>query len=188
LSGRALHRLRLSENKSRVIYDEKIEMGHRIRNIILLHDNSILLRTDDNYLINIDDAGPVYEEFNNDEFLSNNEVARRFQEFSSSAQITENLNEGLMAFTRSCGHCHTVEGSSLTGPKLKGLADRRVGSVEDYQYSIALQESDDKWTEVLLREYIVNPQSVYPGTTMGRVELPGEELDLIVEYLLNQSN
>jgi cytochrome c2 len=186
LAGRALHRLRLSEDNSRVIYDEKIDLGHRIRNIILLHDSSILLRTDDNYLIHIDDAGPVYEEFNYDEFLSNNELARRFREFSPSEELSENQNEGLMAFTRSCGHCHNIEGSSITGPNLKDLANREVGAADDYNYTQVLANSNDTWDEESLKEYIVNPQSVYPGTSMGPVAVSDQELNSIVEFLLNQ--
>jgi cytochrome c2 len=185
LNGRALHRLRLSESNSRVIYDEKIEIGHRIRNIILLHDSSILLRTDDNYLIHIDDAGPVYEEFDYSEFLSNNELARRFQEFGPSETVNENLNEGYLAFTRSCGHCHNIEGSSITGPNLKDLGGRRVGGADDYTYTQVLANSSEMWDEELLKSYIKNPQSVFPGTSMGAVAIPDRELDLIVEYLLN---
>jgi len=186
LNGRALHRLRLSENDSRVIYDERIELGHRIRNIILLHDSSILLRTDDNYLIHIDDAGPVYEEFNYDDFLSKNKLARRFQEFRSSAPVSENLNEGHLAFIRSCGHCHNIEGSSITGPHLKDLANRQVGAANDYTYTQALATSSEMWDKELLKSYIENPQSVFPGTSMGAVALPDQELNSIVEYLLNQ--
>lgn len=188
LSGRALHRLRPSDDKRHIFYDEKIELGHRIRNIILLHDSSILLRTDDNYLIHVDDAGPVYDSYNEDEFLEENEIARRFSEFSGQADMSDRVDAGAVAFAQSCGHCHTMSGGSVTGPRLNNLAGRPVGSADDYRYTQVLENSRDKWDEGLLKNYIRDPQSVYPGTSMGPVALPESELDLIVNYLLERDS
>lgn len=61
LNGRSIYRLRLNKEGTRVMYNEEIPIGYRIRNINILGDGSILLRTDNNFLIHLDDAGPIYE-------------------------------------------------------------------------------------------------------------------------------
>jgi hypothetical protein len=60
LLDRSLHRVRVEEN-NRVIYSERIEIGHRIRNMQQLQNGSIALMTDSKVLIIIEDGGPVYE-------------------------------------------------------------------------------------------------------------------------------
>jgi len=186
LNGRAIHRLRPASDNSRIIYDERIEVGHRIRNIVQLHDESILMRTDDNYLIHIDDAGPVYEYFDYDEFLSNNEIARRIMELDGSESQPVDMDERALVFERSCNHCHTTGEKSLTGPHLNNLANREVGSADDFNYSSALENSDRVWDEELLMEYLKSPQTALPGTTMEKVHLSDEEIKLITDYLLTQ--
>lgn len=188
LSGMAIHRLRPDIENSRILYDEKIDIGHRIRNIITLHDGSILLRTDDNYLIHIDDAGAVYEEFDEDTFFSENEIARRFKEINGTIHLDTSINQGALVFERSCTNCHAVGGSSLIGPNLAGLANREVGSLADFNYSEALKSSDRVWNERLLREYLKSPEATFPGTSMGRVNLSDREIEDINEYLFNVSS
>lgn len=185
LKDRSIHRLRPDPESKRILYDERIEIGHRIRNIVELYDGSYLLRTDDSQLIHIDDAGPVYEYFDYDTYLMENEIARRFYELEGSSEETTNLDEKALVFGRYCGYCHATGEMSLTGPHLNGLANREVGSVEGFDYSTALENSDQVWDEKLLRNYTRSPESTFPGTSMGKVGLTDEELDLIVDYLLN---
>jgi hypothetical protein len=52
LKDRSIRRLKLSDDGRRVLYDERIEIGHRIRDIESLSDG-FLLSTDDGYLIEI---------------------------------------------------------------------------------------------------------------------------------------
>ena len=60
LLDRSLNRVRI-ESDQQVVYSERIEIGHRIRNMQRLSDGSIALMTDDKYMVIIEDGGPVYE-------------------------------------------------------------------------------------------------------------------------------
>jgi hypothetical protein len=61
LRDQSLHRLRLNDN-NRIMYSERIPMGHRLRDITILPDGSLALMTDEMILIIIEDGGPVFEE------------------------------------------------------------------------------------------------------------------------------
>jgi aldose sugar dehydrogenase len=60
LLDRSLHRVRVADGRQ-VIYSERIEIGHRIRSMLLLSNGSIALMTDGRVLVIIGDGGPVYE-------------------------------------------------------------------------------------------------------------------------------
>ncbi|NGP76666.1 hypothetical protein G3570_08480 [Balneolaceae bacterium YR4-1] len=186
LKDRSIHRLRPDSDNSRIVYDEVIELGHRIRNIVQLHDESLLLRTDDNYLVHIDDAGPIFEEFNMDTFLKNNEIARGFTKLKNSAEnndVTDNSKAALI-FERSCSMCHSLGGSSMIGPSLNYLANRQVGSLEDFNYSNTLKSSNEVWDEKLLKQYLNSPQNTFSGTSMERVKLSNREIELLTKFLM----
>lgn len=59
LLDRSLHRVRIEQKE--IVYSERIEIGHRVRNMLQLSNGSIALMTDGNVLIIIEDGGPVYE-------------------------------------------------------------------------------------------------------------------------------
>lgn len=60
-ANQSLRRLRLDDSL-RVIYDERIELGHRVRDMTSLPDGTIAIFTDDGYLIFIDDGGSFFHE------------------------------------------------------------------------------------------------------------------------------
>jgi len=60
LADQSLRRLRL-DSENRVIYDERIELGHRIRDLLTLPNGSIGMITDDMIFIIIEDGGAVFE-------------------------------------------------------------------------------------------------------------------------------
>lgn len=186
LRGSTIHRLRPFDSNNRILYDEPIEIGHRIRNINALDDGSILLRTDDNYLIHIDDAGPVYEDFDYSRFMNENAIARRFPSIVAGTEDPIIAMSGREIFTRSCGDCHSMDQRALRGPSLANLANREVGGLDSYDYSAALERSDRTWDRELLSEYTLSPQEVFPGTTMSGVNLSDEELSKVVDYLLEE--
>jgi len=186
LRGSAIHRLRPDSTNGRIIYDEPIEVGHRIRNIDVLADGSILLRTDDNHLIHIDDAGPIYESFDYTGFLNENTIARRFPSIVVGNEQKDMAMSGKEIFSRSCADCHGMDQRMLMGPNLANLDNRQVGGLESYNYSAALKRSEKVWDRELLSEYILTPQQVFPGTTMSGVKLDDEELNKVMDYLLKE--
>lgn len=69
---------------------------------------------------------------------------------------------------RACQACHRIEdGANGTGPHLYNVVGRAVGSVEGFSYSGALSEAADVWTPENLNEFLENPRSYAPGTTMA---------------------
>lgn len=67
-----------------------------------------------------------------------------------------------------CRACHTLargDGHSI-GPNLFGMFGRRAASLEDFEYSDALAESDIVWTAEQLDAWLAEPNDFLPGTTM----------------------
>jgi cytochrome c len=83
---------------------------------------------------------------------------------------------GKVAFNK-CRACHQVgEGAKhLVGPVLNGLAGRKAGTVEGYNYSEANKNSGIVWDEPTFREYIKNPRAKIPGTKMVFAGLRNEK-------------
>jgi cytochrome c len=68
-----------------------------------------------------------------------------------------------------CKACHRVgEGAKNgVGPALNGIVGRQAASVEGFNYSDALKNSGLTWDEATLAEYLKNPKTKVPGTTMA---------------------
>ena len=83
----------------------------------------------------------------------------------------------LHELARPCLTCHAIdEGSTgLAGPSLKGVVDRRVADLDDYDYSAALYQKaavGTIWTEATLDRYLEAPRTMAPGTTMIYAGVP----------------
>jgi cytochrome c len=95
----------------------------------------------------------------------------------------ENLNDGAALFTLQCGGCHD-DSENRIGPTLRGVFDRAIASSEGYGYSAALEDLRGRWTNERLDEFLADPASFVPGTTMviDGVEDP-DARSQIVAYL-----
>lgn len=84
-----------------------------------------------------------------------------------------------------CAACHSLEpDENKTGPSLAGLFGRKAGTVEDFNYSEANQNSGIVWDEETLRKYLPDPQKLVPGTKMA---FPGlkdpKQVEDVIAYL-----
>ena len=61
LRGKSLLRVRMGDENN-VAYIETIRIGHRIRDLTTLDDQSLALLTDGGRMVIVDDGGPVYDE------------------------------------------------------------------------------------------------------------------------------
>lgn len=85
-----------------------------------------------------------------------------------------------------CAACHSVSAADghKVGPHLEGIVGREVGSSPGYNYSTGLRESSDTWTEERLRQFMREPRSLYPATSMAFAGIQREEdLDALIAYL-----
>lgn len=86
-----------------------------------------------------------------------------------------------------CRACHSFDagGPNLTGPNLHGFFGKRVGSVERYDYSPALEAADFIWTPEALDAWLAQPATFLPGNRMIYLGLNNPaERDAIVSALL----
>lgn len=76
---------------------------------------------------------------------------------------------------RKCAVCHSLDADAApkSGPTLDGIFGRRVGGLEGYQYSKALEEADFIWTpETVSQLFGEGPDVMLPGTKMPIQRLP----------------
>ncbi len=86
-----------------------------------------------------------------------------------------------------CVGCHSLD-TNRTGPKHCSLFGRKAGTVEGYQYSIAMSKSAIVWDEHSLAIFIQAPLSAIPGTTMGFSGIKDkQDRDDLIAYLKQAS-
>ena len=83
---------------------------------------------------------------------------------SAGAQDT---SAGRKIFQSQCSICHSAQsGRNITGPSLFGVVGRHSGTIPDFHYSSANQQSGLSWDVLTLDRYLTAPQIVVPGTLM----------------------
>ncbi len=76
--------------------------------------------------------------------------------------------DGQRLFAAKCAACHSVsEGVHGVGPSLAGVMGRAVGSSPDYLYSPVMESAGFAWSEPALDEFLKQPMTLLPGTTMA---------------------
>ncbi|WP_405224883.1 c-type cytochrome [Lentisalinibacter sediminis] len=89
-----------------------------------------------------------------------------------------------------CQGCHSIDAGApqRVGPNLHGIVGRPAASRPGYTYSEALSGSGITWSPGLLRGYIMNPESMVPGTWMAyRDVMTPAELDRLVDYVVERA-
>jgi glucose/arabinose dehydrogenase/cytochrome c2 len=162
LTGKTLRRLRLEGG--RVLYDEPIRLGHRLRDIVQLADGRIAMLTD-GYEILVLDASQ-----------------------SGGAQnIAASAPAAVQRVFTQCLECHVVNGAGAEPGRipLAGLIGRPVAGWPGVDYSTGLKAVAGAWTRETLDVFLTDPDKFAPGTAMaGRgisdAALRGQLIDLLV--------
>jgi cytochrome c2 len=157
LAAQSLFRVRVEDE--RVVLVEPILIGSRIRDMVEAPDGSIVLKTDDDFLVYI---APLD---------------------AASAATPVERGALLAAQCQSC-HSMTQDGTAAIGPGLWNVVGRPVASGEDFNYSPSLRAAGGRWTPERLRSFLAAPDSFAPGTTMQLgTSYDQNQLDDLISYL-----
>lgn len=94
--------------------------------------------------------------------------------------------EGRTLYQTKCGGCHSVE-TNRTGPRHRGVVGRRVASVPDYDYSLALKQLGGVWTPARLEQWLSGTQKMAPGSKMYLALDDTGQRQRIIAYLQSVS-
>lgn len=155
-----LYRVRLEDG--RAIYSEPMRLDHRARDLIEARDGSLVIKTDDDFLI----------------YLTNVTAG------SAAAAALPPVERGQVLAT-TCMGCHSLVagGTNGIGPALHGVVGRDIASVDGFAYSAALKGLPGAWTPSELRRFLTDPARVAPGTTMARLPYSDAQIADLVLYL-----
>jgi len=86
---------------------------------------------------------------------------------SVGAALAQDAAAGETSFKK-CMPCHDVgdDAKNKVGPMLNGLAGRKSGTIEGFNYSDANKNSGIVWSEETFKDYIKDPRAKIPGTKM----------------------
>jgi hypothetical protein len=150
----ALHRLRLAGD--RVVYDERMEMGRRIRDlevafgrIYLLFDDGVVGYLEPHAMID-----PVMR-----------------------APGTPRPQTALQR--NGCLQCH----ANPAAPQLANIAGALVAAQPGIAYSDALKAAGGRWDRARLRRFLADPNAFAPGTAMEAPGVTAREIDAILSEL-----
>lgn len=163
LKERSLYRVRLDRGEA--IYSERIEIGERIRDLVVDASGRIALWAEDGILVLI-------------------EPAKRL-----SADIPSAL-AGKALFAN-CAGCHgDLEAGGRAGdfaPNLQGVLGRPIASAIGFNYSAALRQKEGNWTEANLDRFLEEPSGFAPGSGQGMPGVPDPVARAsLIEYLRSQ--
>lgn len=91
-------------------------------------------------------------------------------------------------FVNQCGVCHSLDPSDppRQGPLLKGVFDRRAGSLPGFTYSAGFATAGFIWDERHLDRWLADPQAVIPGAVMLYRQADPAIRRVIIGYLKEQ--
>ncbi len=97
--------------------------------------------------------------------------------------------KGKKVFNR-CKACHAVtEERNKVGPHLVGIIGRKVGAVEGFKYSKALQKAGEEgmvWTEENMAAWLKAPKKFLPGNRMAFAGLrKDDQIRDVIAYMKN---
>ena len=107
---------------------------------------------------------------------------------AASAEADDQAAAGEKVF-RKCQACHSLEaGKNKVGPSLAGVIGRKAGSLADYRYSAAMQQSATIWDDASLDAFLAGPSKFLAGTKMTFVGLKrAEDRASVIAYLKSVS-
>ena len=96
---------------------------------------------------------------------------------STDASLAQDAAGGERVFRQSCLPCHDVgpEARVKLGPPLNGIAGRKAGTWDGYNYTEANKSSGIVWSDQAFADYIRAPMQAMPGTRMAFAGLKNDK-------------
>ena len=205
LNGNAIFRIR--RHGRQVQYVERIDIGHRIRDLANMPDGRIALLMDESQVHFLSRSTRYctqdalewrdiyaalcdsYTDHNADDAADNGAVgtpdAGGAAAPASTAIPAAGGHPGQALFNSHCSVCHNAGvAEHQAGPHLADVVGRRAGASDGYRFSTALSALDLTWTEDNLEQFLVNPQEFAPGSAMTS-GVSKEAAGAIVDYLVS---
>lgn len=148
LRAQSLHRMRLEGE--RVVYEERIRMHQRIRDIISLEDGTLVLWTDNGHVLWVSSVDP------------DRTIEDRIAE----------LPADLQAAIGRCSKCHGFDAQSADRGKVSlfNVHGSKPARGPDHLYSKEMKRfaaGNEWWDENLLDRFIASPEKLVSGTSMA---------------------
>lgn len=159
LKAQTMFRMKITQN--RVMLNEPIWIGHRIREIVELTGRLILL-TDDGLLMTI--------KVNAADVITN-------------TRGVDSVTGKALAKCMACHHMGPTNPSHLA-PSLSGINARNVASDTYSKYSDAMKKFGGTWTKDRLQQFLKDPALTVPGTAMPKPDLSDDEREEAIKELL----
>jgi len=168
LKGKMLVRIHIADGQ--VIYSEYIDVGNAIRHVHQHSDGRIVLWMSDKRLIVLSPAlGNLGWEY----------VRARLSTMEADEDVVRRVRKTIHA----CMECHSLDPAENTyAPSLANIFGAPIGSTKYRGYSEALLSDRRIWTREILAEYLSDPQSAIPGTTMAE---PGISEKIVLEKTID---
>ncbi len=164
----SLYRLRLDGDN--VIYQERIEIGTRLRDVHQHTDGSIVVWTDNGEFLFFK-AEPLPDR------------AFSVAKFVERQELSAGIAGPFETTMSNCGQCHSfLVDQHQAAPSLAHIFGDEIASTEFDGYSDALLSVDGTWDRETLIEFLTDPQAFAPGTAMPGLDDP-EQAGLIADYL-----
>ena len=168
LIDNALFRLRLVGEE--VIYQERINIGSRLRDVHQHTDGSIAIWTDSGEFVFLT-AQPLPDR------------AFTVERFIERREVSASLAGPFETAMSDCAQCHSfLPDQNENAPSLARIFNNEIASSSFDAYSDALKAREGSWDKETLIEFLLDPQAFAPGTQMPGLEDPAIA-DLVADYL-----
>ena len=131
---------------------------------LLYHPNTYVEKV--SYLAVSEDSKEKLEE--KDIVKENEEKTISAEQIKSLMQLAS-LDNGEKFVTKNCSACHsfTLPIKNKIGPSLANVINRKIGSIEGYNYSKSFKTIDMDWSYENLYLFLQKPKTWAPGTKMS---------------------
>jgi cytochrome c2 len=184
--GRTLYRLHYDDG--RIVVNEPIALGSRLRDMVELEDGRLAILTDSREILFLSTAEPKPETARQPELLGVLN-SKELHQMVEGAIGGGDRNRGEKLFREACSGCHSNSASEvLAGPPLGCIFGAPVAGRSGYAYSRKIRQlGDRRWTENNLRSLFVQPADWTTSSMSNtRIEAPVDRKDLVA-YLADLS-